>query len=61
MNKLDGFSGTLFAGATALLASDTFGPIWSKIAAGALTLVALLVARFTPVPSKPLLPPKDAP
>lgn len=61
MNKLDGLSGTLFAGASALLASDTLGPIWSKIAAGALTLAAVIVARLTPVKAQPVLPPKGVP
>jgi len=58
MNKLDGLSGFLFAGATALMANETFGPIWSKVGAGVLALASFIVARLTPVKAAAALPPK---
>lgn len=61
MNKLDGLSGFLFTSAAALAAHETFGPIWSKVGAGALALAAYIVARLTPVKVAPALPPKSVP
>ncbi len=59
MNKLDGVSGILFAGATALMANETLGPVWSKVAAGVLALASYIVARLTPVKPSLALPPKS--
>lgn len=52
MNKLDALSALLMAGSASVTASETFGPVWSKIAAGALALAAFFVGRKTPVKSK---------
>jgi hypothetical protein len=52
MNKLDGLSGSLMAGAATVTATEPFGPIWSKVAAGVLAVAAFFAARMTPVKPK---------
>ena len=52
MNKLDALSVPLISAGQIVMANETFGPVWSKVIAGALSLLGFLVARKTPVAPK---------
>ena len=52
VHQSDAISGTIATGVAYLLASEPFGPLWSKVAAGGLALAGWIVGRLTPVKPK---------
>jgi hypothetical protein len=52
MNKLDSLSVPIAGALAYVTASEPFGPVWSKVAAGVLAVVAWIIARKTPTKPK---------
>ena len=52
MNKLDSLSVPIAGALAYVTTSEPFGPVWSKVAAGVLAVIAWIIARKTPTKPK---------